>query len=45
VSLDLQKRGSRVGYLPGAGNSVAEALAEMGYKVQFCKYAFYESLV
>jgi hypothetical protein len=45
VSFDLQKRGKRVGYLPGAGNSVAEALAQMGNKVQFCKYAFYECLV
>ena len=34
VSLDLQKRGSRVGYLPGAGDSVAEALAQMGYEVK-----------
>ena len=34
VSLDLQKRGSRVGYLPGAGDSVAEAMAQMGYEVK-----------
>jgi hypothetical protein len=34
VSLDLQKRGSRVGYLPGAGDSVAGALAQMGYEVK-----------
>ena len=34
VSLDLQKRGSRVGYLPGAGDSVAGALAQMGYDVK-----------
>jgi len=34
VSFDLQKRGSRVGYLPGAGDSVAEALAQMGYEVK-----------
>jgi hypothetical protein len=34
VSFDLQKHGSRVGYLPGAGDSVAEALAQMGYEVK-----------
>jgi LmbE family N-acetylglucosaminyl deacetylase len=34
VSFDLQKRGSRIGYLPGAGDSVAEALAQMGYEVK-----------
>jgi len=33
ASFDLQTRGHRVGYLPGAGDSVAEALAQMGYEV------------
>jgi LmbE family N-acetylglucosaminyl deacetylase len=33
VSLDLAVRGHRVGYLPGAGDSVAEALEQMGYAV------------
>jgi hypothetical protein len=33
VTLDLAVRGKKVGYLPGAGDSVAECLAEMGYKV------------
>jgi hypothetical protein len=33
VSLDLAIRGSHVGYLPGAGDSVAEALEQMGYTV------------
>ena len=34
VSLDLQRRGRRIGYLPGAGDSVAGALAQMGYEVK-----------
>ena len=33
VSLDLAIRGRRVGYVPGAGDSVAESLALMGYDV------------
>ncbi len=33
VALDLAIRGHLVGYLPGAGDSVAECLAQMGYKV------------
>jgi len=33
VSLDLAIRGRTVGYVPGAGDSVAEALSEMGYSV------------
>jgi LmbE family N-acetylglucosaminyl deacetylase len=33
VSLDLQIRGKNVGYLPGAGDLVAESLTRMGYSV------------
>jgi LmbE family N-acetylglucosaminyl deacetylase len=33
VSLDLAIRGKKVGYLPGAGDSVAENLKQMGYEV------------
>jgi len=33
VSLGLSIRGRNVGYVPGAGDSVAEALTEMGYTV------------
>ncbi len=33
VCLDLQVRAKRIGYLPGAGDSVADALAEMGCDV------------
>ncbi len=33
VSLDLAIRGKKVGYLPGAGDSVADAVREMGYEV------------
>jgi LmbE family N-acetylglucosaminyl deacetylase len=33
VSLDLAIRGKNVGYLPGAGDSVAENLKQMGYEV------------
>ncbi len=33
VSLDLAIRGHNVGYVPGAGDSVAGALTEMGYNV------------
>jgi LmbE family N-acetylglucosaminyl deacetylase len=33
VALDLAKKGQRVGYIPGAGDSVAECLEEMGFEV------------
>ena len=33
VSLDLAIKGRRVGYIPGAGDRVAESLEEMGYEV------------
>ena len=33
VCLNLAIRGQNIGYLPGAGDSVAECLADMGYKV------------
>ncbi|MGO9468157.1 MAG: PIG-L family deacetylase [Isosphaeraceae bacterium] len=33
VSLELAKKGQRVGYIPGAGDRVAEGLEEMGYEV------------
>jgi LmbE family N-acetylglucosaminyl deacetylase len=33
VSLDLATRGHAVGYLPGAGDSLAENLHDMGYQV------------
>jgi LmbE family N-acetylglucosaminyl deacetylase len=33
VSLDLAISGRKVGYLPGAGDTVAEAIKEMGYEV------------
>ena len=33
VSLDLAIRGKKVGYIPGAGDSVAAAIKEMGYDV------------
>jgi LmbE family N-acetylglucosaminyl deacetylase len=33
VALDVQIRGRRVGYLPGAGDSVADSLAQLGYDV------------
>jgi LmbE family N-acetylglucosaminyl deacetylase len=34
VSLDLAVRGHTVGYLPGAGDSIAENLKQMGYAVK-----------
>jgi LmbE family N-acetylglucosaminyl deacetylase len=37
VSLDLAVRGKRIGYVPGAGDSVAEALTQMGYEVSSLK--------
>jgi LmbE family N-acetylglucosaminyl deacetylase len=33
VSLDLAIRGHKIGYLPGAGDSVADGLKQMGYTV------------
>ncbi len=33
VSLEVQTRGHRVGYLPGAGDSVVESLVQLGYEV------------
>lgn len=33
VALNLATRGKEVGYLPGAGDSVAQAIEEMGYHV------------
>jgi len=33
VSFDLATRGKKIGYVPGAGDSVADALTEMGYDV------------
>ena len=33
VALDVQTRGRRVGYLPGAGDSTAETLGQLGYEV------------
>lgn len=33
VILDVQTRGNRVGYLPGAGDSVADSLVQLGYDV------------
>lgn len=33
VCLDLSVRGHNIGYLPGAGDSVAQCLADMGYQV------------
>jgi LmbE family N-acetylglucosaminyl deacetylase len=33
VALDVQIRGRRVGYLPGAGDSTAESLTQLGYEV------------
>ena len=33
VCLDLAIRGRQVGYLPGAGDSVAASLEQMGYEV------------
>lgn len=35
VKLDLKKKGSRVGYIMGAGDKVPSALEQMGYNVSF----------
>ena len=34
VKLDIQKRGSSVGYIMGAGDQVPESLEQIGYKVE-----------
>ncbi|HVT81425.1 MAG TPA: LmbE family protein, partial [Phycisphaerae bacterium] len=34
VAADVQHKGTMVGYLPGAGDSTAEALEQIGYKVK-----------
>ena len=33
VAVDIATRGKNIGYLPGAGDSVAECIAQMGYTV------------
>ncbi len=33
AALDLKTRGQKIGYIPGAGDSIAENLTEMGYQV------------
>jgi LmbE family N-acetylglucosaminyl deacetylase len=33
AAFDLKTRGQKIGYLPGAGDSIAENLTEMGYQV------------
>ena len=33
ICLDLAIRGKKIGYLPGAGDTVAEAIKQMGYEV------------
>ncbi len=33
ICLDLAIRGQRIGYVPGAGDNVADALTQMGYEV------------
>jgi LmbE family N-acetylglucosaminyl deacetylase len=37
VFLDLKIEGNYVGYIPGAGDKIPEALVQMGYKVQILK--------
>jgi LmbE family N-acetylglucosaminyl deacetylase len=39
ISIDLKITGSTVGYIPGAGDKVPEALEQMGYKVTVLKEA------
>jgi LmbE family N-acetylglucosaminyl deacetylase len=39
LSLDLAIRGHAIGYVPGAGDSVADALREMGYDVTDLSHA------
>ena len=33
VYMDLEKRGERIGYLTGAGDSIPQALMAVGYQV------------
>ena len=33
MALDVQTRGKRIGYLPGAGDSTADSLAQLGYEI------------
>ncbi len=33
IKLNLQKRGSDIGYIPGAGDEVAQAIEQLGYQV------------
>ncbi|MBC7890022.1 MAG: PIG-L family deacetylase [Ferruginibacter sp.] len=37
LKMDLKTAGKRVGYIPGAGDKVAEALEQMGYQVTILK--------
>lgn len=39
IKLDLKTVGSHVGYIPGAGDKVPQALEQMGYKVTMLKEA------
>ncbi len=39
INVDLKTAGSAVGYIPGAGDKVPEALEQMGYKVTILKEA------
>jgi hypothetical protein len=39
ISLELATRGHTVGYLPGAGDSLAENLKQMGYEVKMLDHA------
>ena len=43
VCLDLQTKGHAIGYLPGAGDQVADAIARMGYDVSALKPADLEA--
>jgi hypothetical protein len=37
LHIDLIKKGTRIGYIKGAGDKVPEALVQMGYQVNFLK--------
>ncbi|MHA6280978.1 PIG-L family deacetylase [Salinimicrobium sp. CAU 1759] len=37
VKLDIQKRGKLIGYIPGAGDVVPQALEQIGYNVEILK--------
>ncbi len=37
LHIDLIKKGTRIGYIKGAGDKVPEALVQMGYQVDFLK--------